>query len=385
MNCRFLLSTLLVSSSLFSFAQYGAKTFAITGNTNGDFNWKNIRQVDIATGKVIKDVFSTAAIGGVPDYVAASAYDAGSNKIFYSTLHSGQLGWFDLDKGNSSVTLNRFLTVANPTDESLNITRMCINADGNGYALTNDGSHLYQFNTSGIVLVKDLGTLIDADANKSLSVHNKCTSWGGDMIADAFGKLYIITATHNVFKVDVETRVATFIGAITGLPGTYSTNGAAVDDNGDIVVNSSLSKEGSYKVVLSTLAATKIQNSESGVSVSDLANSNLLLQKEADAARGLGKISSSVASVKTGNGHVYPNPVTNKKITVSFDGVKAGTYVIKITDLTGKPILSRSVVVNTAGQTGDIALPLQIASGMYLIKAEGADKQSVFTDKILVK
>ena len=80
-----------------------------------------------------------------------------------------------------------------------------------------------------------------------MSVHNKCTSWGGDMIADAYDKLYIISANHQYFTVDVDTRIATHLGTITGLPANYSTNGAAVDDDGNIVVSSANTFEGYYK------------------------------------------------------------------------------------------------------------------------------------------
>lgn len=83
-----------------------------------------------------------------------------------------------------------------------------------------------------------MGSVIDDEANKTVSIKNKCTSWGGDMIADAYNKLYIISANHYVFTLDVETRVAKQIGYITGLPANYSTNGAAVDNDGNIVVAS---------------------------------------------------------------------------------------------------------------------------------------------------
>ncbi|MEI9956835.1 MAG: hypothetical protein WDM90_11150 [Ferruginibacter sp.] len=65
-------------------------------------------------------------------------------------------------------------------------------------------------------MVTDLGNLVDAEDNKSgISIHNKCTSWGGDMIADAYGKLYVISAARQVFKVDIDTRIASYIGFIT--------------------------------------------------------------------------------------------------------------------------------------------------------------------------
>jgi hypothetical protein len=71
-----------------------------------------------------------------------------------------------------------------------------------------------------------------------MSIHNKCSSWGGDMIADAFGKLYVISASHAVYVIDINTRIATYKGNIQGLPAGYTTNAAAVNDEGEIVLAS---------------------------------------------------------------------------------------------------------------------------------------------------
>jgi len=407
MNYRFLLSVLFISFSLFATAQYGAQTYAITGSSTGDFSWRNIRQIDISSGRVIKDIFvpgssaklldgisgkqlSSAEIENVSanDFVAASAFDVRTNKLFYATMHTGQLRWIDL--GNTATQLSiytkpqQFVTNSNIADESINITRMTIGADGNGYALTNDANHLYRFTTDNQTTVTDLGNLVDAEANDGISIHNKCTSWGGDMVADAFGKLYLISANRLVFTIDVSTRIATYTGTISGLPATYTTNGAAVDDNGDIVVNSSLGKDGYYKVKLADLSATKIEGSDKTYSVSDLANGNLLLQKEADVLKNTGAIA-SVNSFNTGGGHIYPNPVTNSVFNVSFDGLKPATYLIKVTDLSGKLIMNRSVSIGITGQVETINVTPKLSVGMYLVKVESSDKQNSFTEKIIIK
>jgi len=404
MNYRFLLSTLFISSSFFANAQYGGKTYAITGSTTDNFAWKNIRQVDIATGKITNDILvngtnvnfidgasnselTPAAVAqiSVNDFVAASAFDVRTNKLFYATMHTGQLRWIDLN--NQSGQLNvytlqqQFVSSPDITDESVNVTRMCIGADGNGYALTNDGNHLYRFTTGNKPVVTDLGNLVDADSNNGLSIHNKCSSWGGDIVADAYGKLYVITATRNVYVVDVDTRIATFLGVITGLPGTYTTNGATVNDDGDIVVTSSAKTEGFYTVNLSSLAATKIAGSDTTYSISDLANGNLLLQRESNA---LGNITKVVpVSATNGSGHIFPNPTTNPVFNVSFDGLPNGEYLIEVTDLSGKSILVKSVNVGIAGQVEMVNAP-GLAVGMYLVKVSSADKQNSFTEKIVI-
>jgi hypothetical protein len=403
MKYRFLLSTLFISSSFFANAQYGGKTYAITGSATGDYAWKNIRQLDIATGKITNDVLvngsnvnfidgtsnaelTPAAVAQLSanDLVAAAAFDVQTNQLFYATMHTGQLRWINLN--NQSGQLNvytlqqQFVSSSDITDESINVTRMCIGADGNGYALTNDGNHLYRFTTGNKPVVTDLGNLVDADGNAGLSIHNKCSSWGGDMLADAYGKLYVITATHSVFVVDINTRIATFLGGITGLPGTYTTNAATVDDNGNMVVASSAKSQGFYKVNLSGLAATKIPGSDTTYSISDLANGNLLLQNGSD----LGSLSKiAPASENSGSGHIFPNPTSNPVFNVSFDGLPNGKYLIEVTDLSGKSILAKSVNVGIAGQVETVNVP-GLAVGMYLVKVSSADKQNSFTEKIVI-
>jgi Secretion system C-terminal sorting domain len=347
-------------------------------------NGANVNFIDGASNSEL----TTAAVTQLSanDFVAASAFDVRTNKLFYATMHTGQLRWIDLS--NQSGQLNvyiqqqQFVSSSDLTDESINVTRMCIGADGNGYALTNDGNHLYRFTTGNKPVVTDLGNLVDADNNNGLSIHNKCSSWGGDMVADAYGKLYVVTATHSVFVVDVNTRIATFLGGITGLPGTYTTNAATVDDNGNIVVASSAKSQGFYKVNLSSLVATKIPGSDTTYSISDLANANLLLQNESDALGGLTKVVPT--SANSGSGHIFPNPTTGHVFNVSFDGLPNGEYLIDVTDLSGKAVFNKSVNVGIAGQVETVNVTSGLAVGMYLVKVSSADKQNSFTEKIVI-
>src|SRR5882757_8181726 len=123
-------------------------------------------------------------------------------------MRINELRWMDVSaKGDNQ----QFYSIENTAlkgldlnDEANHITRMDIAADGNGYAVTNDANHLIRFTTGKKTVITDLGNIIDAESNKGVSVHNKCTSWGGDMIADAYGKLYIISASHNVFSLDID-------------------------------------------------------------------------------------------------------------------------------------------------------------------------------------
>ena len=57
MNCKFLLSTTLISVSMFATAQQQTTAYAITGKSDNRFYWADIKQVDLTTGKVIKTLF----------------------------------------------------------------------------------------------------------------------------------------------------------------------------------------------------------------------------------------------------------------------------------------------------------------------------------------
>ncbi|MEI9956837.1 MAG: hypothetical protein WDM90_11160 [Ferruginibacter sp.] len=135
MNIKTLLSTTLLLSSFSALAQSDAKTFAITGNGNGDFRWMNIRQVDIGSGKVVQNIFQadqksfslvdattkkaattqnfkvevngTISIAQIPDaptasMVAAAAYDKRHDKLFFTPMRIGELRWVDFSaKGDA--------------------------------------------------------------------------------------------------------------------------------------------------------------------------------------------------------------------------------------------------------------------------------------------
>ncbi len=419
MNYKLLLSSAFIVSAAMATAQNANKAFAITGDGNQDYLWMNIRQVDLGTGKVSKTIFqrsksnfvltdinakkvstqSSAATENIyqsKDYptgsfVAAAAYDRRSNKLFFSPMRVGELRWVDLNIKNETPQFYSLssdaLNFGNAFDEANHITRMVIAADGNGYAVTNDGNHLVRFTTGKKPVITDLGNLIDDEKNSGLSVHNKCTSWGGDMLADAYGKLYLISANRHVFVIDIESRVATHKAVINGLPANYTTNAAAVNADGDIVVSSANVFEGYYKVKLGDLSATAIEGSDRRYNASDLANGNLLLQKEADAARKYAVTPSTLTENIFSNAdkRVFPNPVTASTFAVLFDGQKAGNYSVTLSDLSGRILQTKKVNISKGLQKEQVNLIRRPAQGMYLVKVYDEAKQIVFTEKVMIQ
>ena len=408
MNIKFLLSTAFIATGFTAMAQDANKTFAITGDGNHDFMWMNIRQIDISSGKIVKDIYQrdktaflmmdadskakTAELSRPTEtMVAAAAYDKNQNKLFFTPMRVGELRWLDLNaKGEAQKYYTVTSTLLNTSDalndEANHFTRMVIGADGNGYALTNDASRLVKFTTGKKVTITDLGPVIDDESNKGISVKNKCTSWGGDMIADAYNKLYIISANHYVFSLDVDTRIAKQIGYITGLPANYTTNGAAVDKDGNVIVATANAFVGYYKFSMKDFAATLIEGSDAVYNVSDLANGNLLYQKEADAAKTFAVVDyKPVIPVLTNEAHIFPNPITTSEFNIYFDGQTAGKYNVTITDLSGKPLMNRTITISAKTQIETVPLSRSFAKGMYMVKVTDANNEFIFTERIVVQ
>jgi hypothetical protein len=447
MKLKLLLSAFILSFSICAFAQDANKAFAITGNGKGDFQWMNIRQIDLSTGLVTKNIYVNgvtkftiignkvnianrayydgvkkinpeelikvsepdilkALSGKVPGLtispttnyansyslplgglVAAAAYDRKHDKLFFSSMSLADLRWIDLSLGTDNVKIftfeNPLLNYSIVNDEANNITRMTIGADGNGYALTNDANHLIKFTTGKKVVITDIGSLVDASSNNNISVHNKCSSWGGDIVADAFGGLYLFTASKNVFKIDVENRIATHLGSITGLSGTYTLNGAAVDNDDNVIISSANTFEGFYKVNMKDLSAAKLNTSGQIFNASDLANGNLLFASQARNSVGAALL---VQREVIGNQFIsiYPNPVFGSQFKVTFENKATGEYKIALADIQGKVIMSKQVFIKSAGQVETIQMKRKPANGMYLIKVTNANKRSIFSDKIVI-
>ena len=410
MKCTILLSAAFISVSLLSNAQDAKKTYAITGKQNNSFLWADIKQVDITTGKVVKTLFesdktvfktinfdnnklrpvsqqeaSPTALG-----VAACALDTRHNRLYFAPMHFSDIRFLDLDKDGANFTIVKRNIIAMPASatfqpEENQVTRMVFAADGYGYALTNDANHFIRFTTGKKPVVEDMGSLADDESNKGISIHNKCTSWGGDMLADAFGQLVIITASHNVFSVDVNTKVATLKGTISGLPANYTTNGAVVDNDGYMVVSSANVFDGLFRIDIKDLKAVKIPGTENSFNASDLANGNFLLQKEADAINKFEVPKSVIAhNYDVSDARVYPNPVTNNQFNVLFEGKKAGKYTVQLTDISGRAILSKTIIIAGGNQVEPIRFAQKMPRGMFLIKVLDENKRLAFSDKVVI-
>jgi hypothetical protein len=82
---------------------------------------------------------------------------------------------------------------------------------------------------------------------------------------------------------------------------------------------------------------------------------------------------------------VYPNPVTNDNVTIQFNKVPDGDYVIELIDVFGRTVMQRTVAVNNEDQVQNLAISRSYARGTYLVKVFDRTARAVFTQKVLVQ
>jgi len=263
------------------------------------------------------------------------------------------------------------------------ISRMVITPDGTGYGISNDASEFIQFSTGKNPTVKQLGSLIDAPQNTTVSVHNSCTSFGGDIVSDEKGNLVLLTGVNYVFKVNPETKLATYTGHIEGLPNGFTTNAAVVNGEGQLLLSSAVGNVPNYLLDIKTLKASPFQTNNIAYHTSDLANSNYLSTKPPTKTIGNMQLLKSKLSNAI---HIYPNPIfEDSKFNIEFKGLNAGQYLVELVDIAGQPTYRRKINLTSKTNTQTISFTPTTAKGLYLVRVISIDKKHVFEQKLVVQ
>ncbi|HEY0750731.1 MAG TPA: T9SS type A sorting domain-containing protein, partial [Chitinophagaceae bacterium] len=82
---------------------------------------------------------------------------------------------------------------------------------------------------------------------------------------------------------------------------------------------------------------------------------------------------------------VFPNPVTNGYVRISFEDQPAGKYQIQFMDISGKMISTQDVTVNGKLQVETFSHPRLMSRGNYMLKVVNQSTQEAITSKILVQ
>jgi hypothetical protein len=407
------LTTLALATTTQLNAQTDRFAYAITDLSKEGAGWNALRKLDLSTGEysnvllngsddktITYDAASKKAVTTPVDSrfgnllqmpfgtgVAAVAYDKKHNRLYYTPMFVDQLRYVDLKTMKVYYVTDQSFTKLGTmhNDEGKIVTRMVIAPDGNGYAITNDGNTLVRFSTGKKMKIEQLGTLVDDPSNNGISIHNRCSSFGGDMIADDQGNLIIISARNHVFTVNTDTKVAKHLGSIEGLPSTFTVNGAVVDAEGHLLVSSAVDGRSYFVVNPKDWTASAYTMAKGVYRSSDLANSNFLAspskqtgdQEKPFITRAEEKFSKQIS--------VYPNPVTSGRITVEFSKVPKGDYTVELTDVLGRAIQQKRITINAESQTQVLPLQESNAKGIYMVKVFDREKQSVFTQKVMIQ
>lgn len=329
---------------------------------------------------------------------AACAYDRRNKRLYYTPMGINQLRYIDLRKNEPTVHYfedEPFGVVKGSYDHANQVTRMTIAGNGKGYALTNNGSHLVEFTTGKKIKITDLGSLSNNASNGRNDVLGGM-SHGGDMVADDKGNLYLITANRAVYRVSIDTRVATYLGHIQGLPRNFTTNGAAVESGTKIVVTSSTNVTGYYRFDLNDLKAEKFSEADKVFNASDFANASLVKSGKVKDVKEETPETVQPVTVKLDREaieapqetivpalNVFPNPVTGSSIKVTFIDHAAGRYRINMLDMNGRLIQSQPVNLVQKDQQVELKIG-QVAGGTYLLQVTGENGKLVSSEKVLV-
>lgn len=407
----FLLSSILAANLAFAQDNFA---YAITDVQEQKFNWSFLRKLDLNTG-VYSNILLNGTDQGITAYdaatrkqmnspmidarygqlanaafgtgVAAIAFDKKNDRLYYTPMFVDQLRYVDL-KTMKVYYLNNEALTGKPlksSDQGNVVTRMVIASDGNGYAMTNDATQLLQFTTGKKPTIVDLGTIVDDQSNQHISIHNSCSSYGGDMIADDNGNLYVISARNNVFRIDLSTRIAKHLGTISNLPLNFTVNGAAVMADNKILLASATAAGTYYRLDIKSLVAAPFILENGALQSSDLANSNLLISGNHSNLTELEALKTKPINLDENKIGVFPNPVTNNQFVVQFGQLEPGTYTLQLTDATGRQVLQQTVTITGINQSQLVKINSTSSRSIYQVKLLNAANRSVYTSKLIVQ
>ena len=387
--------------SLFGQAQSDRFAYTITDQQVGGANWNFLRRIDLAGGMVTAPLFDgrstphtifQAATGksiagaNAPfqSGVAALALDPRTNRLFFTPMQIDQLRYIDLNTWKTYyVSETPFANNRSATNEAgALVTRMTIGSEGFGYALTNDARHLIRFTTGGLPVIEDLGTLVDDPANDGQSIHLSCTSFGGDMIADDQGNLFLMSSAQHIFRINIQSKIATHLGLLKGLPVGYSVNGMAVTDHNQILVSSAV-QPGYFLIDPANWTAAAWSVKETSWNSSDLANGNVLRSKTT--APSTKTIPATMIPASKGSVTVYPNPIPQNQFQLRLRDLTPGGYQLEVTDMLGRQVMTQAVQLSQENSTLPVVLPKGQTPGLYLIKLSGTESRVSYQQKILIQ
>ena len=353
--------------------------YAITSINKGGSEWVSLRKLDTRTGE-----FSGILRNVQDSSVAAIAYDRKTNRLYYTPMNIDQLHYIDLSTMETFAVSDQFFSKAGKYDlkNTGPVNRMVIAPDEFGYTITNDGNHLIRFSTNGSPVITDLGDLMDDPQNKEMTIHSICTNSGGDLVADDNGHLYLITGSNKVFKVDIATKMTSYLGTVSGLPQKFTTSGVAVSENGrQLIVTSTVYTDTYFLIDPDTWNAMPSPTTHDLFECADLANSNVLYTN----TPGYSNLIISKSGENLKKIKIYPNPVMDDIVSLQFNEMQPGNYTIQLADVVGRIVIQQNATIIGNTQTEIIHIPPGAMQGFYYIRILDEKNSEVGTQKLVVE
>lgn len=380
--------------------------YAMAASVDNEFVWLNIERFSIKNCSKTAEVFNKAhhkyqfdnseesieAAKQINNYThnffddhfpsfnmaSGIAYAKKTSRVYFFPFGTNELRWVEL--GNDTDLIKQFgkiksgnIHINNDKIEPGNshVSRATIGNNGNGYAITNDGGHLYEFTDEAIPIIKDLGVLVYNSRNDERLSSKE--NWEGDIVGLTDGNLLLITGSGKLFFINIKTRETTFLFKIKGLQKNVILSGAAVDAQNQLIVSGSHGADGFYKIKINQEAiATQLKDSQLPYSLSDLSSENML-SLPANMQQTLREAA------------ILPNPIQDGSFTILINTDIKDSYVLEITDQNGKIISRNGFKTTNKGKSYlKKSLPRNLATGFYYFVIYNSSNNIILNDKILV-
>lgn len=353
-------SLLFTSILMAGIAVNAQDIYAATGLTKGKIEFNDFRTLD-ANNLNVSNILLTKSdkltiensetnatkACSCGRYIAAMTV-SDQGELVYMPMNNNRIAFVNSSSKQGNIVEVGSSKVEN-TDQGSYYARMTTGSDGFMYALNNIGSELLRISNNGTV--QNLGS-IPAMAEFANASGVVTSVYGGDMIADAFGNLYAISAAGNVFKINPNKMTSDFLGKIKGLPEKYTVNGAAVMADGKVLL-ATTADFGMYTLDFESLEA--IFRSDYSVPVYDLASKHLLRQAE------LNEMANS-------NYSLYPTIVKASELNIVAKTNDANQLNVVVYNLNNKQVYANKLTVKKVGEY-KVNLSGSLQPGIYVLKA----------------
>lgn len=366
---------LFISSVLLTGYFVGAQDVtAVTGLTKGKIEFNDFRVInsnDLSSSSIlltkndkinIEDQHTEMErICSCGKYIAAMT-ESLKGDLFYIPMSGKKVMKIDVTSKTGTQFTYAGLDTNTPTQSDY-FARMTTAPDGYMYALNNAGTEFLKISESGSI--QNLGALTQF-VEKAKSFDKETAVYGGDMVADAFGNIYVISASQHVFKINPNKLNSEYMGQIKGLPANYTVNGAAVERDGSLLLGTTSKVGGLYSMNIDTLEATF--KTDYSLAVYDLSSPYFLRQSEMD------------EMTKDSGFSLYPTVVKNSELNIVSKSNESTVLNISIWNLSEKQVLNNSISVKSAGDY-QLKLNGRLLPGIYVLKAIDQNGKEVINTK----